>query len=907
MSSVKVPSPRRRKIGPLPADEAEDPTLRGWTLFTQKTPGKKDRSKWRCPEFRVILKSENPGYEVRRCSVSTRKEFRRNQHIHKFDIPQDDDIDYLIRPYVIAEMNRRQPKSVTEIHEQLLRFLTITVAKLDISAIKGCSEVMREFMISLIQIGIVIANKFPQKMQRPDMFVGVINDHIISDKMTEISHNLLDVSLEKFIDDEFINLIADTGTVLSFKTLHCMILNPYIDKSVLLDTYENNDYDKLQYAKYFSDVVTKAESHGIKVVAIIIDSQPAQFFGASLYVNSQFGIHRAIQVIPCLSHQTNLVFLHAMNDSKILSSFISQVTDFAFFLRSKEYVKELCAKCPLPVKTRWIYIEDTLRYILRYYASIQTLLGIGEAVTNVENELDDEEKYYDEKEYTKKKIPKRDQLRSPTPKEKNNDLLFDIHEKIRKSNKKKLEKRKAQKKNAQHNNQTPELTIAPRMKTNMKQLTLAFKETKKNESPEQPKVSEVVSEKESEEKIEIVNMFTERKLLMTKLSDLFKIILPLKILNLITERHDAKLCTLFPYLQDAIVQFRNLERSIKDEDMRSVLDDVTQHFFAKLKTLKIMPVIITSFLLTFHGNKYLYKLYRTHQDFDRTTYHPKMIPNWFFFSKRFYAFGDDNNFPDTNKENTNKEFTEEQIQQDISKLIPTVASTGNLTNQTDERFDINKETDELLQTDQETSHINKSIANSNPSEVIATTNSTNEDAATNNLEINENKLKDYLDDAEKYIKDDVDLLSYNEELANQKNIDLYRRVHQSVFEMNISLLKIAENFLSNYATLLGMDEDAAEEVTKSFRNWACRNYFKEYSDHRYDSKWVWKLLPMKDPKFTNLGYIARRLLSIGMTEADVERLLSQQKDTMGRHMSNISTQTLFDRLIIKNSDLLPKP
>lgn len=50
---------------------------------------------------------------------------------------------------------------------------------------------------------------------------------------------------------------------------------------------------------------------------------------------------------------------------------------------------------------------------------------------------------------------------------------------------------------------------------------------------------------------------------------------------------------------------------------------------------------------------------------------------------------------------------------------------------------------------------------------------------------------------------------------------------------------------------------------------------------------------------TELSQIARRFILIGASEAGVERLLSQQKDTQGRHMTNVGTKTIYSRLTLK--------
>lgn len=48
--------------------------------------------------------------------------------------------------------------------------------------------------------------------------------------------------------------------------------------------------------------------------------------------------------------------------------------------------------------------------------------------------------------------------------------------------------------------------------------------------------------------------------LLNRINQLYSILLPLKILNLLSERHDAPLYLMIPYFIDTIVEFRKLEK-----------------------------------------------------------------------------------------------------------------------------------------------------------------------------------------------------------------------------------------------------------------------------------------------------------------------------------------------------------
>jgi hypothetical protein len=67
-----------------------------------------------------------------------------------------------------------------------------------------------------------------------------------------------------------VNLLADSGTVLHFNTLHAVLVNPnYRDAVIPFGVCENLDYNGDQYEEFFQDVIRKIHAADLDVVAVI--------------------------------------------------------------------------------------------------------------------------------------------------------------------------------------------------------------------------------------------------------------------------------------------------------------------------------------------------------------------------------------------------------------------------------------------------------------------------------------------------------------------------------------------------------------------------------------------------------------------------------------------------------------
>ena len=90
-----------------------------------------------------------------------------------------------------------------------------------------------------------------------------------------------------------------------------------------------------------------------------------------------------------------------------------------------------------------------------------------------------------------------------------------------------------------------------------------------------------------------------------------------------------------------------------------------------------------------------------------------------------------------------------------------------------------------------------------------------------------------------------------------------------------------------------------------FDKWICTDNeelsFGKYAIIGSNIDDLWENAGILDFEWSLFTSVAKRLTTIGSSEADVERLFSQQKVAMGRHMNNIGTSSLKSRLILRTS------
>lgn len=343
---------------------------------------------------------------------------------------------------------------------------------------------------------------------------------------------------------------------------------------------------------------------------------------------------------------------------------------------------------------------------------------------------------------------------------------------------------------------------------------------------------------------------------------LYDILIPIKVLNLLAERRDSRLYCFVQYFHFAIKSFLNLYEKYQDNNCAlEILNEITIQFYARIKTWSGFSVMVTAYLCTPEGKQ-----------------HAKLI-----FRDRFINPDQNIDFDIPEQIIINPSFNEIKTEFDDPELFTKIRSLQQLyemSDQDDDEFIISKN-----------KHKNTKLVQKKLTDYIYES----ESNIVNNIEYDKNIS------CEEEINDDNDV--YLEEVENQRLMSLQRRLNQGVFlGKKTTIFKIAKDFLIEYSNRLGFTADI---IMSYFEKWLYSPEdelsFGSYSKIGCNIDNLWENAGTLDFEWSMFASVAKRLTTIGSSEADVERLFSQQKVVMGRHMTNIGSDSLKSRLILRTS------
>jgi hypothetical protein len=173
-----------------------------------------------------------------------------------------------------------------------------------------------------------------------------------------------------------LNLLTDAGTVVGFKALHPIIMNPHSPNDLIpFDAYENCSDTRNGDEEFFKEMITQIQEHHLELVAIVCDNDPVQVSG--VWQSLAFVPHLAICHISCLNCIVNLVFVHVLEQPAVARR-VKVVDEVIRDLRSSQGIVILGRRCPTVVMTRWIYAVEVLHYILQYAEDVDTVPTVSE-------------------------------------------------------------------------------------------------------------------------------------------------------------------------------------------------------------------------------------------------------------------------------------------------------------------------------------------------------------------------------------------------------------------------------------------------------------------------------------------------------------------------------------------------
>lgn len=267
-----IPFSRQRAGGSVPPN--------GWTIAQLIT----GETVWRCPKVEIMVDGS-----ARRCTKFFRKNSIVCNHNHEYLLPREEDFGF---PEDFDEMMIKH--DLNKLKEKIREDIALFVAQLDISAVKGSSSNMFEFvskiLISWKKIFTIDPNFEPKK-------------EYIQFSTNTLSRTIIDVAaskeneiMEYFRDYiKFVNILTDAGTFNSFKVQHFIVTNPNFLADIWpVDNFENINFNAKQYEDALRKVIDPLHQNELEVVAIITDSQSAQTKGIIDYIKSEDGISSAI-------------------------------------------------------------------------------------------------------------------------------------------------------------------------------------------------------------------------------------------------------------------------------------------------------------------------------------------------------------------------------------------------------------------------------------------------------------------------------------------------------------------------------------------------------------------------------------------------------------------------------------
>jgi hypothetical protein len=360
--SAKKPLPRSR-----PSKSGADSTVPpGFSLETYVTADGKRQAAWRCPAL-----SQHPATgEWRRCSKLLQKagclaHLRSGKHL--FNIPRADDAGFPAQ-FQERQQEIRLQRGFDEIHDAMARF----AGRANISAREASRSPMIEFVRDIARTAIRLHDASPtfQVASIPPISASSLTRRIRAQGQEAFERMAKDISDRIY----FVSLLADSGTVLGFNSVHAMIVNPNYPRTILpLDTFENHRFTADDYEAFFRNAIKELQHYHIELVAIVCDNCPAQLNGVAQAL--AFCPELSIVHVPCFNHMINLVFTHILTYPPV-SHRIEILNEIVSCLLTDTGRQVLGKKCPMLIKTRWVYAVDVLRFILERISDVNTVLTL---------------------------------------------------------------------------------------------------------------------------------------------------------------------------------------------------------------------------------------------------------------------------------------------------------------------------------------------------------------------------------------------------------------------------------------------------------------------------------------------------------------------------------------------------
>ena len=341
----------------------------GWTQVKREKNGKME-TLWRCSATQKDIEGR-----WRRCSYMCRKDRTQNKHAHRFTIHPDHD------EGLSDELRLVGTESAGQFGQQLITLVAKWTGEASISVKSVCSPLTRTFLIDVMKLVLEFRAKNPHVNFNPDTLVPILNQSEIQRELLRAGREAEDTlqrDLQKF---RFVNIMLDAATVLNMKIVHVTLSNPFSMMAPLpfRSTTKDKEWNSGDYKAEIETVLTQLKTGGrLCPVSICHDRLAAQSTAVTQVIRelcqSPDSSDQLLVDVPCMNHLLHNAFSASLKIRQYVP-LLAHVREFTDLLRSQEAVARIRRKCPQPVATRWLYLADTVSFIIRNRQLIELFLS----------------------------------------------------------------------------------------------------------------------------------------------------------------------------------------------------------------------------------------------------------------------------------------------------------------------------------------------------------------------------------------------------------------------------------------------------------------------------------------------------------------------------------------------------
>lgn len=371
------------------ARNRKNPVAFGWTLvhrdYTDQAGNCKRKAVWRCPEMQRTLEGE-----IRRCKFVCKKQ-RIGRHDHDFSLPAAEDPDL------------HKTRHSTTVDQDFSHRVTEIVGEFTglggISASIASSEAMRTFIVSIMNCAIAYRESYPQVHFDPDIQIPPLNRAKITESILRAGRKAYDRLEREMSRYLYVNVMIDAATVLTMRVVHTTLANPHSCLPPIpfhATKKDEKEWCIEDYVSELSCIFAELKSRGKLIpVSVCHDRLSAQSAAVVETLRqlkeSEDPSDRLIIDVPCMNHMLNNAFTSSIHGP--FKELIQEVIEFANRLRERAALLHIRRKCPLPPATRWLYITDTLAFIVAKKARILDFFAHEYAELHPNEDIDSQTKW----------------------------------------------------------------------------------------------------------------------------------------------------------------------------------------------------------------------------------------------------------------------------------------------------------------------------------------------------------------------------------------------------------------------------------------------------------------------------------------------------------------------------------